>query len=863
MPLPNYISDIVAGLGFNPGPKLTPKKKPAAKPKMSAAEKKKRIDATAKRVAREGAASGAGGFGTAAKAALLDDFTFGLGNRLGAAGTYLMQDGDVPYSDILDLAQAITREQRAQSGGGNIIGSLAGGLLGGSLVGRGVGKLATKAARAGVPGARAVKAATTLERGREARVAGKTVRLLPTAGAKARNMGKLTAAGGAFAGAQAVGQGKENPVEEAAIGAVATPITLGAFRGTEWLTRPIRDGLRLTGVGEFLKRYTTTTSEELAAKAAEKRKSGIEPTIFELLPARDQEALRGLFPRLPTDSRQRIADKARERIEAMGTELQETTRRATSGQERVLSQRMASDLAGSRGAGLPTGEDIALAQDAIRNPLAMDTLRRTEATNIMAPYDTRKAYASIDELLPARPAQGSKPGEVVMEDADPDVTKYILRVAGDLRNGNRPIEVRDITDMMSTLSGIAGKGGIEGRIAEDAQQHLANKLADDFPDMAEDIARMRESFAGRRRMEEGYAEGQQGRPQRDIPASGRSTVPQAVRNAYLTPEGEAGRFMGQRAALDRQFGQEPGAAMTAAKAVATGPNVQEALEQNLGPNAARAIQRASAEQLDSLRGMQGLSRPPAGEEGSVPTPDTMATIVAGLNPASMTYTKLRSVAALTHLFRGIPEGRANQIVDALLSTDPATRNGALALMNNLGSQGRRALREIAMTAASASAATSDPGVTPEAAISEPQSAMMDEPGEPDYDSMSPEELMAEYERQSSGEPDYDSMSPEELMAEYERQKAEPFGRSVIQTLFPEAEITDDLRDPNSKLGRENPDSYHNKTDGAVDVRPIPGMTFEEFVETIRGEGFEVVEAIDETKNPSRHATGPHWHVVIQ
>jgi hypothetical protein len=31
---------------------------------------------------------------------------------------------------------------------------------------------------------------------------------------------------------------------------------------------------------------------------------------------------------------------------------------------------------------------------------------------------------------------------------------------------------------------------------------------------------------------------------------------------------------------------------------------------------------------------------------------------------------------------------------------------------------------------------------------------------------------------------------------------------------------------------------------------------------IRGQGYEIVEAIDETRHPSKHATGPHWHVVI-
>jgi hypothetical protein len=132
--------------------------------------------------------------------------------------------------------------------------------------------------------------------------------------------------------------------------------------------------------------------------------------------------------------------------------------------------------------------------------------------------------------------------------------------------------------------------------------------------------------------------------------------------------------------------------------------------------------------------------------------------------------------------------------------------------------------------------------------------------------MSDEELMAalEAEEAETAEADYSQMSDEELMAALEAEKEmEPYGRRVIQDLFPDAQITDDLRDPNSDLGKKNPSSYHVGTDGAVDIRPIPGMTFDEFVNAVKAEGYDVVEAIDETgKGRSKHATGPHWHIVI-
>ena len=89
-----------------------------------------------------------------------------------------------------------------------------------------------------------------------------------------------------------------------------------------------------------------------------------------------------------------------------------------------------------------------------------------------------------------------------------------------------------------------------------------------------------------------------------------------------------------------------------------------------------------------------------------------------------------------------------------------------------------------------------------------------------------------------------------------------YGSQAILSVFPEAEITETIRDPNSDLGRANPRSYHNSTDGAVDLRPIPGVSFNEFVQQLKASGYNIVEARDEVKNPSGHATGPHWHVVL-
>jgi len=88
-----------------------------------------------------------------------------------------------------------------------------------------------------------------------------------------------------------------------------------------------------------------------------------------------------------------------------------------------------------------------------------------------------------------------------------------------------------------------------------------------------------------------------------------------------------------------------------------------------------------------------------------------------------------------------------------------------------------------------------------------------------------------------------------------------FGQYLTST-FPGVKITSNKRDPNSPLGRANPRSYHN-SGAAWDVAPIEGMTFQQFRDKILNGGWNVAEAIDEVNNPSKHATGPHWHMAVQ
>lgn len=86
--------------------------------------------------------------------------------------------------------------------------------------------------------------------------------------------------------------------------------------------------------------------------------------------------------------------------------------------------------------------------------------------------------------------------------------------------------------------------------------------------------------------------------------------------------------------------------------------------------------------------------------------------------------------------------------------------------------------------------------------------------------------------------------------------------AIAKAVYPNAVITDNVRDPKSALGRANPGSYHVKSHGALDVRPIEGMSFDQYVQGYKDAGYKVIESRDEVKNPSAHATGPHWHIVL-
>lgn len=89
---------------------------------------------------------------------------------------------------------------------------------------------------------------------------------------------------------------------------------------------------------------------------------------------------------------------------------------------------------------------------------------------------------------------------------------------------------------------------------------------------------------------------------------------------------------------------------------------------------------------------------------------------------------------------------------------------------------------------------------------------------------------------------------------------------TIQRLFPKARITSGYRGPDHPLTKANPKSWHAKGSPndprAFDVAPIPGVSFDQYIGGLKNAGLNLVESIDEARNPRRHTTGPNWHIAI-
>lgn len=88
---------------------------------------------------------------------------------------------------------------------------------------------------------------------------------------------------------------------------------------------------------------------------------------------------------------------------------------------------------------------------------------------------------------------------------------------------------------------------------------------------------------------------------------------------------------------------------------------------------------------------------------------------------------------------------------------------------------------------------------------------------------------------------------------------------TIRNLYPQARVTSGYRGPDNPLTRRNPASFHalgSPSDPrAVDVAPIPGVTFGDYVSSVKKAGVPVAQAFDEASHPFPWTTGPNWHLA--
>lgn len=760
---------------------------------------------------------------------------FGVPERLAAAGEAYLPSwmtgntSNASYGQILDTIRANTDADLGKSTPGNIIGQIAGGVGGGRLAAGAVGAVGSRLAASGAPVA--------------ARVGNFLQNMLTlNKGQKAANAAKIITAGGAQGGVQALGEGSD--VTTGVLGGAAgAAVVGGGFKAAQVLTRPFRDFLRLSSAGQILSRLTGATQAQLEQRAAAYRAAtGAEPTVFELLPLADRNKVLKQAVVGRDNVVEATSGAIRRRAQNLGPEMSARARAILTPSRNFVESGLRRDLTQARG-GTLLPDDEGLIARAADNPTDLNEFRGAEADAIMAPHNATPVGANLSDLLPSVPGPNGTRVSV-----DPEVDRLISSAAGVInsRAAGAGINVNDVTGIMTKLRGYVSRGGPEGDVAERAIAHLQDTLDNVAPDAGAAARRMTDQYAARSRMMEGVEAGGQTRMRGDVDVGTSNKAARKVRNAYDTPEGANGRVLGQSARILGDLAGSPEEALRSTVRMSRN-SIGRPLAQNIGAPEAEALTAAARAQDDSAQALAAASQKAGGSDGQTADAETLATALAGLHPSGFITTKAGAMRKLIDMTY-IPEGRARAMVEMLFSQDPGLQGRALRAIGN-EPNGAAFIKRLAGVVGSLSGQAANAPETAEELQGDPAL----EPA--------PVDDMPPAGDDEAAEPAPDNEGAEATPAPGDDPNV-PYGRAVVSSLFPEAEITEDVRDPNSKLGRENPGSEHIKTQNAVDVRPIPGMTFAQFIGKINDAGYSVVEAIDEVNHPSKWATGPHWHVVV-
>lgn len=659
--------------------------------------------------------------------------TYGLPNHLASALTQFLPGHASTYSGEVANNQAMLNQAASKAPVTNILANLgesyatgkgevaAGKALVGRLASSGIGAVAKvgNALNKVVPLAQGSKIAPL------------------TKGQHLANAARIIATGAGTGAAQAAGTG-DDVGTGAALGTAGAAGALGVGLLGRAAMRPVSDLLGQTNAAQYLRRFTSASMDAIQNKAADFRaRTGAEPTLFELLPLADRNSLiaRGIAGR---DSVvEQATDLAKQRAANIGPEMQNVVQSATAPQRNMTAAQIANDLATARG-GVSDPADAALAARAVRSPTDMQTVRRTEASAIMAPHDQATVVNNFDDLHPQtqelhQPPTTQTPvtnpqgqplldvqGQPIMRSVtpppivrstltDPEASAAIRSVAGRsrVRPDDQGYTVQDVTNMISDLREDAGQGGIDGRAAGRAADHLLGLMGTNVPDAADATNAMRNAFASRSRMIEGMQEGNAGRLRDDIQVGTNTGKAQLVRNAYDSEEGVAGRQVGQANALSSDLSGTPGQALGTTVDIARGG--APALEENLGANAGGQIRSAAQAQDQSAQALASMSNRVSGTGEEPASAASLGHALVALSPHTFTTTKLNALQHIKNM-SFMPENRARTLVDMLFSQDPTMTDRAIGALNG-SDQGKTFLQTLAPAVMGSSALTTAGGTS--------------------------------------------------------------------------------------------------------------------------------------------------------
>lgn len=648
--------------------------------------RKQEVAAVAKKSLRQsGAELGENASGFQSAAAGIRKGLFGIPDMLAAAGVRYLPSAitgnntDASYSNILEMIRGKTDAEIGANYKTGLVGEVGGAIVSGNAARKAIAGTARRLAATASPALARVgnvlEGLTTLQKGR-----------------RAANAAKIATAGAAAGGAQAAGTGGD-VVTGAVTGAVAAPLLVGGLKLGQVVTRPFRDVLRLSSAGQILSRLTTATRDQLERRAAEYRNAtGAEPTLFELLPLADRNKILKTAVVGKDNVVEQTSDAIRARARNLGPEMSARARQILQPQRDFIERGIRRDMTAARGGQL-LPEDDALIRSAMDNPTDMLRLRDEEARAIMAPHDATRVVDNLEDLFPQAPGvNGGNPISL-----DPEVAAVIRSAAGTLRQRatGAGVTAGDITDMISTLRGDLGRGGIEGRNAQRAIEHLQDTLDDLAPDAGAAARQMSDAYAARSRMAEGMQEGAQTRLRSDVQVGTSRTQARKVRNAYDTPEGSSGRSVGQSNKIITDLGGSPEEALRATVKQSRGSTTRP-LAQNLGPVEADLLGAAARAQDESAQALAAASQKAQGGSGDGADAEMLVQAIAGLHPSSFITTKAGAMRKLLDMTY-IPESRARTMVDMLFSQDPAMMQRALRAIGN-EPNGVAAVRALTMLA---------------------------------------------------------------------------------------------------------------------------------------------------------------------